>query len=444
MIRLMHAILIGLALAAPALAEDVTSFALDNGMDVVVIEDHRAPVAVHMVWYKVGAADEPPGHSGIAHFLEHLMFKGTDTLEAGEFSRVVEAQGGSDNAFTSWDYTAYYQRVASDRLEIVMAMEADRMRNLALTDDDVATERQVILEERSQRTDSDPSALFSEQTRAAQYLNHPYGVPIIGWRHEVERLGRDDALAFYRTYYAPNNAVLIVAGDVSPDDVRMLAERHYGPLKPTVDLPSRTRPSEPPQLAERRLAMADARVAQPYVSRSYLAPARDSGAQDKAAALTVLAELLGGSSTTSVLARALTFDAPVAVYASAFYSGTALDTGSFGLVVVPLPGVTLDAAEAALDGVIETFLAEGVDPAALERIKTQVRAGQIYRRDNVEGLAYRYGEGLTTGLTIEDVEAWPDLLQAVTADQVMAVAREVLDRRNAVTGHLMTQTEDTQ
>lgn len=436
MIRFLPAGLLAALVAGPALAEEVSQFTLDNGLQVVVIEDHRAPVVTQMVWYKIGAADEPPGHSGIAHFLEHLMFKGTDDLGPGEFSAIVEAQGGNDNAFTSWDYTAYFQRVAADRLDLMMKLEADRMRDLVLTEEIVATERQVILEERNQRTDSDPGALFSEQTRAAQYLNHPYGIPIIGWRHEMEQLDRQDALDFYRTYYAPNNAILIVAGDVDPAEVKRLATLHYGPLAPSTDIPPRLRPQEPPQLAERRLAMADPRVAQPYVSRSYLAPGRKTGDQDEAAALTVLAELLGGSGTTSVLSKALMFDDPKAVYASAFYNGDTVDDGSFGLVIVPVPGVSLDEAEAAMDGVIETFLAEGVDAEALARIKTQLRAAQIYAKDNVDGLARRYGEALATGLTVEDVQAWPDALQAVTAEDVMAAARTVLDRRNAVTGHL--------
>ena len=428
--------LVGLALTGRALADEVTGFALENGLQVVVIEDHRVPVVVQMLWYRVGAADEPAGRSGIAHFLEHLMFKGTDELGAGEFSEVVAAQGGRDNAFTSWDYTAYFQRVAADRLELMMQMEADRMRDLRLEEAEVATERQVILEERAQRIDSDPSALFDEQAQAAQYLNHPYGRPIIGWRHEMETLSRAQALEFYRTYYAPNNAILIVAGDVTPAEVRALAEKHYGPLEPTVDLPERVRPAEPPQLAERRLAMADARVAQPYVTRSYLAPARESGAQEKAAALTVLAEVLGGSGTTSVLARALTFGDGKAVYASAWYDGTALDHGSFGLVVAPKPGVSLDEIEAEMDAVLSRFFEEGVDPAALERIKMQVRAGQIYAADNVEGMANRYGEALTSGLSVADVQAWPEAVRAVTAEDVMAAAREVLDRAKAVTGHL--------
>jgi len=436
MIRVLRAAVVLFFVAGPALAETVTDFTLPNGLQVVVIEDHRAPVVVHMVWYRVGAADEPPGHSGIAHFLEHLMFKGTDEVPSGKFSEIVQAQGGSDNAFTSRDYTAYFQRVAADRLDLVMKLEADRMRDLRLTQEDVATERAVILEERTTRTDSDPGALFGEQTQAAQYLNHPYSIPIIGWRHEIEQLDRDDALAFYARYYAPNNAVLVVAGDVTPDGVRRLAEQHYGPLAPTEGLPPRIRPSEPPQLAERRLSMADPRVAQPYVVRSYLAPERSSGAQDKAAALTILAHLLGGSGTTSVLARKLTFDTQTAVYASAFYDGDTLDTGTFGLIVAPASGVSLPQAEAAMDAAIAQFLKVGVDPVALDRMKTQIRAEQIYANDNTSALANLYGGALAIGLTVADVQAWPDVLQAVTAEDVMAAAQEVLDRRTAVTGYL--------
>jgi len=422
--------------APMALAEKVSDFTLPNGMEVVVIEDHRAPVVVHMVWYRVGAADEPMGHSGIAHFFEHLMFKGTDEVAPGEFSATVEAQGGNDNAFTSWDYTAYFQRVAADRLDLMMKLEADRMRDLALTDDLVKTERGVILEERAQRVDTDPGALLQEQTRAAQYLNHPYGIPIIGWRHEIAALSTADALAFYQTYYAPNNAVLVVAGDVTPEGVKAMAETHYGPLQPTPGLGARVRPTEPPQLAERRLSMADQRVSEPVLSRTYLAPARKTGDQAAAAALTYLAELLGGSGTTSVLAKGLQFDNPKAVYSAAFYDGSALDSGTFGLAVVPLPGVSLGDAESAMDAVISQFLKDGIDPAAFARIKTQLKASEIYARDDVDGLARRYGEALTTGLTVADVQAWPDVLQAVTVEDVMAAAAEVLDRRQAVTSWL--------
>jgi zinc protease len=422
--------------AAQLWAGPVTHFTLENGLEAVVIEDHRAPVVVHMVWYKVGAADEVRGKSGIAHYFEHLMFKGTDTMAAGEFSKTVSANGGSDNAFTSYDYTAYYQRIAADRLDLVMKMEADRMRHLKISPDDWKTERDVILEERAQRTDSDPSALFGEQKNAAQFLNHPYGTPIIGWRQEMEALTRDDALAWYPKYYAPNNAVLVVAGDVTPDQVKALAETYYGVLAPTPDLPPRLRPQEPPQLAERRLVFPDARVAQPYLARSYLAPERDPGDQKQAAALTVLAEVLGGNSATSVLGRKLIFGDGTAIYASAYYDGMAIDDTTFNLAVMPVADVTLPEAEAALDRALAAFLKEGIDPAQFERIRTQIRASEIYSQDNTEGLARRYGEALASGFSIDDVQSWPDVLMSVTEDDVMAAARAVFDKRHAVTGYL--------
>lgn len=431
---LLSAVFIGLAL--PAMATDISSFVLDNGMEVVVLEDHRAPVVVQTVWYKVGAADEAPGKSGIAHFLEHLMFKGTDTMESGELSATVTRNGGSDNAFTSWDYTAYYQRVAADRLPLMMQMEADRMRGLQMTEDDVVTERSVVLEERNQRTDSDPSALFREQMRAAQFLNHGYGTPVIGWRHEIEQLNRDDAFAFYRQYYAPNNAILVVAGDVNPAEVKALAETYYGPIAPTEGLQDRLRPTEPPQLVERRMAMTDARVSRPYVTRSYLAPERNTGDQSEAAALEMLASLLGGDGATSYLGQALMFDDAKATYVAAYYNGTSLDVGSFGLTIVPVPGVSLEQAEQALDDTIAKFIAEGVDLDQFERLKTQLRASRIYAQDNIESLARGYGMELAVGLSIEDVRAWPDVLEAVTPEDVIAAAKAVFDKSNAVTGYL--------
>jgi zinc protease len=430
--------------ASAAQADTVTAFQLENGLDVVVIEDHRAPVVTHMVWYRAGSADEVAGKSGIAHFLEHLMFKGTDDVGPGELSAMVEAQGGNDNAFTTWDYTAYFQHVAADRLDLMMKLEADRMRDLVLAEPDVLTERDVILEERNQRTDSDPGALLTEQMNAALFQNLRYGVPIIGWRHEIEKLSREDALTWYSRYYAPNNAILVVAGDVKPDEVRKMAEAHYGPLKPTVGLTPRIRPSEPPQLAERRLKLTDARVSQAYVSRSYLAPERNSGHQEKAAALAILAQLLGGSGTTSVLARALQFDTQTAVYSTAYYDGTSIDSATFGLAVVPLPGISLEQAETAMDDVIAKFMKDGVEPEAFARIKTQIAAQNIYARDDVSGLANKYGEALAIGLTIDDVQKWPDVLAAVTVEDVMKAAAEVFDKRNAVTGWLMKSEEAAQ
>ncbi len=426
--------------ALPAVAEGiddkVTDFTLDNGMQVVVVEDHRAPVVQQMVWYQAGSADEPVGSSGVAHFLEHLLFKGTDTMAPGEFSATVAANGGQDNAFTSYDYTAYFQRIAADRLELVMKMEADRMVNLRLSKDDIVTERNVILEERNQRIENNPRALFNEQMNAVQYLNHRYGVPVIGWKHEMETLDLEDALNFYHTYYAPNNAILVVSGDVNPQEVRTLAEKFYGALPANPNLPERLRSQEPPQIAARRLSFKDPRVAQPFVSRSYLAPERDPGAQEKAAALYLLSELLGGGST-SYLADRLQFRDQVAVYTGAFYNGLSLDDTTFDFVIVPHEGVTLQEAEAALDKALADFMREGVDQEMLDRIKLQLRAAEIYALDNVDGIANRYGRALTSGLTIEDVKAWPDILQSITPEQIMAAAREVLRPESSVTGWLM-------
>ncbi len=432
-----------LPVAGQTVDEAVSSFTLDNGMQVIVVEDHRAPVLQHMVWYRAGSADEQSGVSGVAHFLEHLLFKATDTLEAGELSATVAANGGRDNAFTSLDYTAYFQRVAADRLELMMQMESDRMVNIRLTPRDIETERQVIIEERNSRTENNPRSLFAEQMNAIQYYNHRYGVPVIGWKHEMEKLDLDDAMAYYRAYYAPNNAILVVSGDVEPDEVKRLADKYYGVIPANADLPQRQRSQEPPQTAARRMVYRDARVAQPYVNRSYLAPERDSGAQETAAALYLLAEVLGGG-TTSFLTERMQFDTQVAVYTGAFYGGQSLDDTTFDLIVVPAEGVSLQEAEDAMDAALDAFIETGVNEDQLERIKMQLRASQIYARDNVDGIANRYGRALATGLTIEDVQAWPDILQAVTGEQIIEAAKQVLREETSVTGWLMRKKEVTQ
>jgi len=287
----------GLASLAQARVFDPETFTLANGLQVVVIENRRAPIVTHMVWYKVGAADESAGESGNAHFLEHLMFKGTNTLGPGEFSEIIAQNGGQENAFTSYDYTAYYQTVANDRLEIVMRHEADRMANLVLTDALVLPERDVILEERRSRVDNEPGSQLRETMQAGLYLNHPYRVPVIGWEHEIRSLSTETALAFYRRWYAPNNAVLVVAGDVDADEVRRLAEKYYGKV-PAGEVLERVRPTEPPQYAARRVTLENARVRQPSLSISYLAPAHNSPGGEHAYALQVLDQILGGGATS--------------------------------------------------------------------------------------------------------------------------------------------------
>ena len=298
------------------------------------------------------------------------------------------------------------------------------------------TERAVILEERNQRTENEPGALFAEQRMAAQYINHPYGIPIIGWKHEMEGLTLEMAKAFYEEHYGPNNAILVVAGDVEPEDVLALAETYYGVIPPNPNVTERARTSEPPQLAERRITFADARVAQPYVLRTYLAPERDSGDQETAAALRMLADVLGGSNTTSVLSRKLQFEDQVSIYTSAFYGGQSLDDTTFGLIIVPAEGVSMQDAEDALDEAVAEFIEEGVDPVQLDRIKQQIRASLIYADDDVGALARRYGAGLTQGLTVEDIEAWPGILDAVTEEDIIAAAELIFDRDKAVTGWL--------
>ena len=449
----------GLRLAVPVLAlfsaplsafaeivrwdDQVSTFNLDNGMEVVVIEDHRATVVVHMMWYRAGSADEKPGVSGVAHFLEHLLFKATDTMEAGEFSRTVAANGGSDNAFTSHDYTAYFQRVASDRLELMMKMEADRMVNLRLTEADILTERDVIIEERNQRTENDPGALFGEQANAALYMNHRYGVPIIGWRHEMETLELEDTLEYYEQFYAPNNTILIVAGDVTPEEVKELSERHYGPLAANPDLEPRARPQEPLHNAERRILFEDPRVAQPYVRRSYIAPERDSEDQKTAAALMLGANLLGDGQT-SFMSQKLQFGEKIAVFASAFYRGTSLDDASFTTVVVPVEGVSLKDAEAAMDRVIAEFMETPIDLDHLNRIKRAMRASEIYAKDNVQGLANRFGRALTSGLKVKDILAWPDVVAGITEDDIKTAMRDVFNKKSSVTGWLTSGAEAAQ
>ncbi|MGG7567650.1 M16 family metallopeptidase [Rhodovulum sp. DZ06] len=426
-----------LAPALPAAAKpQVTAFTLANGMEAVVIEDHRAPVVTHMVWYKVGAADEPPGRSGIAHLFEHLMFKGTDEIPDSAFSKIVAANGGQDNAFTSQDYTAYYQRIAADRLELVMKMEADRMADLVINDDHLRTERQVVIEERNQRTENNPRALFGEQFDAALYMNHPYGIPVIGWRHEIDALTLPDLHAFYDRWYAPNRAMLVVAGDVTPEEVRRLAEKHYGPIPPSdIGEAPRMRPSEPPQRAPRRLVMEDARVRQPAMSRSYLvAPRRTDQAQ--AAALLIASEVLGGG-INGRIQQALTVQNRVAVSAGAWFGAGLRDYAEFGFWAAPAPGVSLQEAEDALDRTLAAFLAsDGPTEAELARIKAGYRADLVYADDSQMGLARRYGAGRATGLTIEQIEAWGDVLQAVTAEDVMAALRAALDPNRSVTGWL--------
>jgi zinc protease len=317
-----------------------------------------------------------------------------------------------------------------------MQMEAERMTDLVLNEDEVRTERSVILEERAQRTDSSPGALFNEQMRAALYLNHPYSRPIIGWRHEMEELSLEDARDWYETFYAPNNAILIVAGDTTPEEVRRLAEEHYGAIPASDTVPERVRPMEPPHNADRRVVFEDERVANPYVAVSYLVPERDPGNQEDAAALFMLANILGGSGQTAVLSRVLQNEEQRSLFAAAYYSPVSLDDTTFTVLNMPMPGIPLEEAEADLHRVLDQFLENGIDPVQFDRIKFQVEAAQIYGEDDVDGLAREYGRALTSGLTVADVQAWPEVIAATTPEDVMAMAERVFNQTHSVTGYL--------
>jgi len=420
--------------SAVAAGPDISQFKLDNGLEVMVIPDHRTPVVTHMVWYKVGSADEQPGKSGIAHFLEHLMFKGTDAHPQGQFSAEVARLGGQENAFTSQDYTAYFQRVAKEHLEKMMGFEADRMTGLKLSDEVVLPERDVVLEERRMRTDNEPGARLGEIMQATTYVNHPYQHPIIGWEHEIKKLNREDALAFYRRFYAPNNALLVVAGDVTADEVKALAQKTYGKVA-RADTPPRDRPQEPEPEAHRRVALADARVAQPSLQRTYLVPSSRTAQNKEDAALEVLSHILGGGQTAR-LYRTLVAEKGLAAGAGSWYQSTAYDDTRFVAYASPLPGVSLEDLEVAVDAVIADLIEKGVDDLELARAKTRLTADLVYAQDNQATLARIYGASWATGQSPEDVKRWPDDIKAVTADDVKAVARKYLSVNRAVTGYL--------
>ena len=426
-----------LAGLSPAVARvfDPETFTLSNGLQVVVITNRRAPIVTHMVWYKVGAADESSGESGNAHFLEHLMFKGTETLAPGEFSRIIAKNGGRENAFTSRDYTGYFQTVARDRLEIVMKHEADRMANLKLSDEVVLPEREVILEERRSRIDNNPAAKLRELMQATLYLNHPYRIPIIGWEHEINQLNTETALAFYKRWYTPNNAVLLIAGDVTAADVRPLAEKYYGVI-PARDVPVRQRVTEPPQNAPRRVTLKSAQVRQPAISIIYLAPSYNNEGAEHAHALQVLDEIMGGG-TTSRLYRALVVDQAVAASAGSGYSAMAYDWSSFNFQGSPRPGVEIEKVEAGLRAEIARLLKDGVSEDEVDGAKRRLRAGAIFARDSLNTAPNIFGRALTTGRSVEDVESWPDRIGAVTVEAVNAAARAVLRENSSVTGVLL-------
>ena len=415
---------------------DIAHVTLHNGLEIVVIPDHRTPVVTHMVWYRNGSADDPVGKSGIAHFLEHLMFKGTEKHPQGEFSEVVTALGGQENAFTSYDYTAYFQRVAREHLKTMMEFEADRMTGLVLSDDVVDPERDVVIEERRMRTDTDPSAQLGESLASTLFTHHPYGKPIIGFMHEIEGLNREDALAYYRRFYTPENAILIVAGDVTESEVVRLAEETYGRIPARGQKPERLRPREPDARSARRVVLTDPKVEQPSVQLAWVVPSYKTADKGEAEALEVLVQILSAHGTGR-LHRKLVMEQKIAVAAGAWYQSTAVDRSRLMLYALPHPEGTLEALEEAIEQVVADIVNQGVDDHELRRAKTRLIADTVYAQDSQSSLARMYGSALATGSSLKDVSEWPDAIEAVTAEAVQAAAKKWLNRRHVVSGYLL-------
>lgn len=410
------------------------TFTLDNGLQVVVVKNHRVPVITMIMYYKVGAMDEPPGKSGLAHYLEHLMFKGTQNLAPGEFSSIVASNGGRDNAFTSQDYTGYVSSFASDRLDLMLGLEAERMTGLRLTPEEIEPERRVVLEERLSRIENDPAAQLGEQAAAALYANHPYRIPIIGWAHEIEALTRDDIIDFYRAWYAPNNAILVISGDVTMDQVRPMVAKHFAAIQAR-DLPPRPDWREPPRSAERTVTLEHPRVRQPAWSRRFLAPSYVHGEKRHAYALEVLNEILGGG-TSGRLYRALVIEQGVATSAGAWYNSDTRGPATFGFYASPRPGKTLEQAVGAAEAEIARVLSNGVTEDEVREAIARLQAQAVYARDSLSTPARVLGGALVIGQRVEDIEAWPERIGKVTAAQVNAAAKAVLGGAGPVTTYL--------
>jgi zinc protease len=407
---------------------------LSNGLDIVLIPDRRAPVVTHMVWYRNGSADDPAGKSGIAHFLEHLMFKGTKKYPEGVFSRTIAELGGQENAFTSLDYTAYFQRVPREHLLTVMDYEADRMHGLAFDEAVVAPERDVVLEERRMRVDADPEAQLDEELMRAVFDGHPYGIPIIGWREEIETLSRADAFAYYQRFYAPENAILVVAGDATLDEVMASAEATYGKVAARGVQPRGERSAIRPHAAPRRIEKRDARVRQAKLDKIWTTASYLSD-PDLAYGLDVAVSILG-EGTTSRIYRSLVADRRIAVSASLGYMSSLRDAGAVYSTMVPVDGVALETLDEALASVIAEFIEKGPTAVELDRARTRLVADTIYSRDNQSTMARTYGAALAVGDTVENVDSWPARIEAVTGEE----ARRAVERcftQPAVSGVLL-------
>lgn len=422
-------------------APQAQHFTLANGMQAVVIPDHRSPLVIHMLWYRVGAADETPGKTGLAHFLEHLIFKGTEAVSGEQFNRMISGFGGNFNAFTSYDYTVYHERISRNHLGDVMALEADRMRGVIMTEAEIATERKVVLEERALRVDSQPGGAFHEQMNALSHFRQPYGHPVIGWADDIRDLDITDIRAFYDHYYTPEDAILIVVGDVTTAQVKQLAERHYGTIKARGSAPSRPPPAQIEGGINRRFVIRDARVQTPRLQRHYRAPSYGEIAAEETAALEIAVALLGSGKVGRLHERLVDRDG-IAVAVGASYHGLGRYGGGISFYATPAPGVALATIEAALDAEIARLIEEPLDRTALQRAKNSQLGGLILALDAPATLAYFYGAAITLGLPLDFLANLPYHIDAVTDDMVLAMAQQVLRPENATTGYLIAPIEE--
>ncbi len=426
------AYLLALFFTLPAFAADesatkggkVTEYKLDNGMKVIVKEDHRAPIAVSQVWYKVGSSYEPNGITGISHVLEHMTFKGTQKYPPGEFSRIIAANGGRENAFTGRDYTAYFQTMSADRLEISFQLEADRMRNLLLPTEEFRKELEVVKEERRLRTEDNPNSLTREQFNAVSFLSLPYAHPVIGWMNDLENMQVQDLRAWYRRWYAPNNATLVVVGDVKPGWVLEMAQKYFGPLK-AEDIPKLKQLREPPQRGVTRTQVR-APARQPYLIMGYKTPVLTTTTEEwEPYALEMLAAILDGGNSSRI-SKKLVRGKEIAVSAGVGYSAFSRYTDTLDMSGIPAKGHTVEELEQALREEIELLKKELVSAEELQRVQAQVVASQVYELDSVFYQAMQIGTLETIGLDWRLIETYPEKMRAVTAEQVRAVARKYL------------------
>jgi len=419
----LYALCLGLLLAATAQAE-VFETTLQNGLKVVVKEDHRAPTVVQQIWYRAGSMDERTGVTGVAHLLEHMMFKGTKSVPAGEFSRRIAAAGGRENAFTSYDYTAYFQQLHKSQLPLAMELEADRMHNLVLGKQEFDKEIRVVMEERRWRTDDDAHALLDERLMATAYQEHPYRNPVIGWMNDLENMTVADAREWYKTWYVPNNATLVIAGDVNAQDVFALAQRYYGRI-PAGKLLPRKPYLEPAQRGIKRMVVK-APAELPHLVMAYHAPTlRDVENDWRPYALSVLAGVLDGNDSAR-LNRVLVRERQVANSIGASYANTSRGPTLFSLEATPAPGKELNELEAALREQLQLIVREGVSEEELRRVRAQVAAAEVYKLDSVFYQAMQIGQMESIGLSHRSLPLMLQKLQAVTAEQVQQVAREIL------------------